>query len=151
MAVIGVSHSCLFIELGPICNSMAASLWFKSNEDHSLLKSYNGGLWKNVDWYGPNTRNAILNLCGTCIQNFKRQIFQWSFKSRLVQENFNQMTLFAISSCSIGSVPWIAPEIRRKIRRKNKTYAKAKKSAVANFDQNWISSMLIFENNIIGM
>ena len=29
MSVTRVSHSCLLIELGPICNSMAASLWFK--------------------------------------------------------------------------------------------------------------------------
>ena len=37
-----VSHICLLVELGPICNSMAASLSLKSCEDHSLLKSYNG-------------------------------------------------------------------------------------------------------------
>ena len=37
---------CLLIELGTICNSMAASLCFKSCEGHSLLKSYNGGQWK---------------------------------------------------------------------------------------------------------
>ena len=43
-----VSHICLLVELGPICNSMAASLCWKSCEDHSLLKSYNGGLWKNI-------------------------------------------------------------------------------------------------------
>ena len=46
MAVTGVSHACLLVELGPICISMTAFLWFKSCEDHSLLKSYNGGLWK---------------------------------------------------------------------------------------------------------
>ena len=45
--------------VGPICNSMEASLCFKSCEHHSLLKSYNGGLWKNsyrpVPWkvYAP--------------------------------------------------------------------------------------------------
>ena len=33
-----VSHICLLVELGPICNSMAASLCLKSCEDHSLLK-----------------------------------------------------------------------------------------------------------------
>ena len=43
-----VSHICLLVELGPICNSMAASLCLKSCEDHSLLNSYNGGLWKNI-------------------------------------------------------------------------------------------------------
>ena len=47
MVVTGVSHSCILIELEPICNSMSASLWFKSCEDHNLLKSFNGGLWKN--------------------------------------------------------------------------------------------------------
>ena len=46
--------SLLFIdELGPICNYMAASLCFKSCEDHSLLKSYNGGLWKTFTGLGP--------------------------------------------------------------------------------------------------
>ena len=47
MVVTRVFRSCLLIELGPICISMIASLWLKSCEDHSLLKSYNGGLWKN--------------------------------------------------------------------------------------------------------
>ena len=48
-----VFHICLLVELGPICNSMAASLCLKSCEDHSLLKSYNGGLWKNIYRSGP--------------------------------------------------------------------------------------------------
>ena len=48
-----VSHICLLVELGPICNSTAASLCLKSCVDHSLLKSYNGGLWKNVYRSGP--------------------------------------------------------------------------------------------------
>ena len=47
MAVIMVSHICLSIELGPICNFMAALLCLKGCEDHSVLKRYNGGLWKN--------------------------------------------------------------------------------------------------------
>ena len=51
--VTGASHSCLLIELGPICNSMADSLWLKSCEDHSLLKSYDGGLWKTITGLGP--------------------------------------------------------------------------------------------------
>ena len=46
MHVTKVSHSCLLIELNPICNSMAASLCLKSCKDHCLLKSYNGGLRK---------------------------------------------------------------------------------------------------------
>ena len=49
MDVIKVSHYCLLIELGPICNSMAASLLFKSCEDHS----YNGDLWKRFTVLGP--------------------------------------------------------------------------------------------------
>ena len=41
-----VFHSYLLIDIGPICNSIAASLCFESREDHRLLKSYNGGLWE---------------------------------------------------------------------------------------------------------
>ena len=48
-----VSHICLLVELGLICNSMAAPLCLKSCEDHSLLKSYNGGLWKIITGLGP--------------------------------------------------------------------------------------------------
>ena len=55
-----VSHICLLVELGPICNSTAASLCLKSCVDHSLLKSYNGGLWKNIYRSGPN--NGLTNL-----------------------------------------------------------------------------------------
>ena len=51
-----VSHVCLLVELGPISNSMAASLCLKSCEDHSLLKSYNGGLWKNIYRSGPTSQ-----------------------------------------------------------------------------------------------
>ena len=53
MAVTGVSHASLLIELGPICISIAASLIFKSCEDHSLLRSYNGGLWKTFTGLSP--------------------------------------------------------------------------------------------------
>ena len=48
-----VSHICLLVEIGPICNSMAAALCLKSCEDHSLLKGYNGGLWKTITGLGP--------------------------------------------------------------------------------------------------
>ena len=37
------------------------------------------------------------------------------------------------SSRSVSSVPWLTPEIRRKIRRKNATHAKAKKTGSAKF------------------
>ena len=53
------------------------------------------------------------------------------------QENFDLLTSFIQDSAdehipsktsrSVSSLPWITPEIRRKIRKRNKTYAKAKK------------------------
>ena len=55
MAVSSVSHSCLMIDLGPISNSMPASLCFKSYENHSVLKSYYGGIWKTFTGLGPKT------------------------------------------------------------------------------------------------
>ena len=61
--------------------------------------------------------------------------------TRSVQENFNLITSFIQDSAdkhipsktsrSVSSVPWITPEIRRKIRRKNITHAKAKKTGSA--------------------
>ena len=68
MAVTRLSHSRLLIEMDQICNSMAASLWFKSCEDHSLLKRYNGGIWKTITGQGPNfsqpssSRTAVVRL-----------------------------------------------------------------------------------------
>ena len=58
-----------------------------------------------------------------------------------VQENFNLITSFIQkspdkhipqkTSRSVSSVPWITPEIRKKICRINATHAKAKKSGSA--------------------
>ena len=58
--------------------------------------------------------------------------------NRSVQENFDFITSFIEESAekhipsktsrSTSSVPWITPEIRRKIRRRNRTHAKAKKT-----------------------
>ena len=58
--------------------------------------------------------------------------------TRSVQENFNLLTSFIQDSAdkhipsktsrSVSSFPWITPEIRMKIRRKNKTHAKPKKT-----------------------
>ena len=55
-----------------------------------------------------------------------------------VQENFNLLTSFfqdsadehipSKTSRTVSSVPWITSEIRRKIRRRNKTYAEAKQT-----------------------
>ena len=63
--------------------------------------------------------------------------------TRSVQENFNLITSFIQESAdkhipsktsrSVSSVPWITPEIRRKIRRKNATHARAKKTGSAKF------------------
>ena len=55
-----VSHSFLLIELGLICNRMESSLCFKSCEDHSLLKSYNGGIWKTFTGLGPTEFDKVV-------------------------------------------------------------------------------------------
>ena len=78
-----VSHICLLVELGPICNSTAASLCLKSCVDHSLLKSYNGGLWKNIYRSGP--RGVIIDKRNTrrvyFIENTTRLLLSspWTF------------------------------------------------------------------------
>ena len=66
----------------------------------------------------------------------KENYFNGHSDTRLVQENFDLLTSFIQDSAdkhipsktsrSVSSIPWITPEIRMKIRRKNKTYAKAK-------------------------
>ena len=76
----------------------------------------------------------------------KEKYFSGHSDTRPVQENFDLLTSFiqdladkhipSKTSRSVSSIPWITPEIRRKIRRKNKTHAKAKRQAVANLDQN---------------
>ena len=58
--------------------------------------------------------------------------------TRSLQENFDLITSFIQDSAdkhipsktsrSVSSVPWITPEIRRKIHRKKKIHAKAKKT-----------------------
>ena len=53
-----VSHICLSVELGPNCNSMVASLCLKRWEYNSLLRNYNGGLWKNNYRSGFSTDNV---------------------------------------------------------------------------------------------
>ena len=68
----------------------------------------------------------------------KDRYFNGYSDNRSVQENFDLITSFiqesadkhipAKTSRSVSSVPWITPEIRRKIRRRNKTHAKAKKT-----------------------
>ena len=68
----------------------------------------------------------------------KEKYFNGHSDTRSVQENFDSFTPFiqdsvdkyipSKTSRSVSLVPWITPEISRKIRRKNKTHAKAKKT-----------------------
>ena len=74
-----VSHIFLLVELGPICNSTAASLCLKSCVDHSLLKSYNGGLWKNIYRSGPYLERVGLEFTlGKSLVT--KQIYRWKYE-----------------------------------------------------------------------
>ena len=71
----------------------------------------------------------------------KEKYFNGHSDTRSVQENFNLITSFIQDSAdkhipsktsrSVSSVPLITPEIRRKIRKKNETHAKPKKTGSA--------------------
>ena len=73
----------------------------------------------------------------------KEKYFNGYSDTRSVQDNFNLITSFiqdsvdkhipSKTSRSVSSVPWLTPEIRRKVRRKNATHAKAKKTGRAKF------------------
>ena len=68
----------------------------------------------------------------------KEKYFSGHSDTHSVQENFDLLTSFIQDSAdkhippktsrSVSSIPWMTSEIRRKIRRKNKTHAKAKKT-----------------------
>ena len=68
----------------------------------------------------------------------KEKYFSGHSDTRSVQENFDLITSFIQDSAnkhipsktsrSVSSIAWITSEIRRKIRRRNKTPAKAKKT-----------------------
>ena len=68
----------------------------------------------------------------------KEKYFSGHSDTRSVQKNFNLLTSFIQDSADkhipsktsrpVSSIPWITPEIRRKIRRKRKTHAKAQKT-----------------------
>ena len=77
----------------------------------------------------------------------KEKYFSGHSDSRSVQENFDLLTSFIQDSAdkhipsktsrSVSSIPWITPEIRRKIRRKFKKLMQRQKiQTVANLDQN---------------
>ena len=77
-----------------------------------------------------------------CISSWSLLIFLL-FMPRSVEENFNLITSFIQDSAdkhipsktsrTVSSVPWITSEIRRKIRRRNRTHAKAKKTGSKKF------------------
>ena len=95
----------------------------------------------------------------------KEKYFNGHSDTHSVQENFDLLTFFIQDSAdkhipsktsrSVSSVPWISPEIRRKIRRKNKTHAKAKKTGSSNLEHNLKrseeKSRLMKENSTICM
>ena len=68
----------------------------------------------------------------------KDKYFSGYSDNRSVQENFDLITSYIHESAekhipsktsrSTSSVPWKTPEIRRKIRRRNRTHAKAKET-----------------------
>ena len=72
----------------------------------------------------------------------KGKVFQWllgypfgsgkfqSYYISCIQDSADKH-IASKTSRSVSSVPWITPEIRRKIRRKNITHAKAKKTGSA--------------------
>ena len=71
----------------------------------------------------------------------KERYFNGHSDTRSVQENFHLITSFIQDTAdkhipskisrSVSSVPWLTPEIRRKIRKRNETHAKAKKTGSA--------------------
>ena len=61
-----------------------------------------------------------------------QEIFSLHLITSFIQESSNKH-IPSKTSRSVSSVPWITPEIRRKIRRKNATHAKAKKTGSAKF------------------
>ena len=81
---------------------------------------------------------TIVGVLQGCLLSPKEKYFNGHSDTRSVQENFDLLTSFIQDSAdkhipsktsrSVSSIPWITPEIRRKICRKNKTHAKAKKT-----------------------
>ena len=81
------------------------------------------------------------------------------------QENFDLIISFIQESAdkhipsktsrSVSSVPWITPEIRRKIRRRNKTHAKAKKTGSSELRSKFETlrrkkKIDLYVNNLVG-
>ena len=76
----------------------------------------------------------------------KEKYYNNYLDTRSIQENIDLLISFiqdsadkhipSKSSRSVSSIPWITPEIRRKIRRKNNSCKGKKRQAVVNLDQN---------------
>ena len=86
---------------------------------------------------------------GDSLEFAEEKYFNGYSGTRSVHENFNLITSFiqesvdkhipSKTSHSVSSVPWLTPEIRRKIRRKNATHAKAKKTGSAKFRTKFVT------------
>ena len=102
-----VSHICLLVELGPICNSMAASLCLKSCEDHSLLKSYNGGLWKNNYRSGTPYGNGVKTRlqCISFDTTVMPTALDFHFRFRYRRLNFEKLNIWIARMVEFGSGP----------------------------------------------
>ena len=98
MVVAGVSHSCLLIIPGPICNSMIVSLCLKNCEDHSLLKKYNEGLWKTqlqVWALKKNIKPALLDtLAAMFVICYMFSILCFDFSESYNDFSFQKVHLF---------------------------------------------------------
>ena len=81
----------------------------------------------------------------------KERYFNGYSDTRSVQENFNLITSFIQESAdkhipsktsrSVSSVPWITPEIRRKIRRKNATAEPTRRWKSMLIHQGWFTAL----------
>ena len=111
------------------------------------------GLWNFENSYPPikkpkrkvykYQKGDYESMKGDALKFAKEKYLNGYSGTRSVQENFNLITFFiqdsvdkhipSKTSHSVSSVPWLTPEIRRKIRRKNATHAKAKKTGSAKF------------------
>ena len=88
----------------------------------------------------------------------KEKYFNGFPDTRLVQENFNLITSFIQDSAdkhipsktsrTVSSVPWITSEIRKKIHRRNKTHAKAKKMGSKKLRSKFETSRREIKNDV---
>ena len=92
--------------------------------------------WRKVYLYQKGDYESMRK---NTLEFAKEKYFNGNLDTRSVQENFDLLTSFiqdladkhipSKTSRSVSSLPWITPEIWSKIRRKNKTHAKAKKTS----------------------